>query len=227
MFSKGMDKDPRYLQDEVSKELGKTWKTEGVRVKPYAAMALTHGAVDCVRILQKEHSDLMNDLKDIESVTLKMGDVAFHHGGWKGESPLTSVGAQMSAAYVAVTQMVDREVMPRQFRSDMLERDEIWSLIGKVSCVQDDGLEGGVGATSAEVVWKNGKRAEGSVKDARGVNPELSNEEIVEKWKGLMEGIIDDKRRDEIEKTCLGIEGLDDVMVLGKLLAGMSKNSIE
>ncbi|PVH85958.1 2-methylcitrate dehydratase PrpD [Cadophora sp. DSE1049] len=219
-------KEPRFLQDEVSKDLGKTWKTEGVRVKPYAAMAVTHGAVDCVRILQKEHPDLMEDLEGIEKVALRMGDVAYHHGGWKAVRPLTSVGAQMSAAYVSVTQMVDREVMPRQFRSDMLERDVVWRLVEKVICVQDNGLRGGIGATVAEVVWKNGKRAEASVEDARGVNPELSNEEIVEKWRGLMKGVIHDRRRDEIERTCLGIEELDDVMALGNLLAGMSKNVI-
>lgn len=58
------------------------------------------------------------------------------------------------------------------------------------------------------------------------MNPELSNEEIVEKWRGLMNGVIDEKRRDEIEKTCLGIEEFDDVMELGALLAGMMKNVI-
>lgn len=226
MFTKGMEKKPRFLLDEVSKDLGSAWKTEGVRVKPYAAMAATHGAIDCVRILQQKHPDLMKDLEGIESVTLRLGDVAFHHGGWKAERPLTSVGAQMSAAYVAATQMIDREVMPRQFRSDKLERDEVWSLMEKISCVDDSQIVGGLGATKAEVVWKNGKKAEASVKDARGVDPELSNQEIVEKWRGLVKGVIDDKRRDEIERTCLGLEELDDVMELAGLIAGMTKNVI-
>ncbi|KAH9208834.1 hypothetical protein DL95DRAFT_428481 [Leptodontidium sp. 2 PMI_412] len=131
------------------KDLGKMWKTEGVRVKPYAAMA------------------------------------SYAWGCGLPERPLTSVGAQMSAAHVAATQIVDREVMPRQFRSGLEERE-----------------------------------------DGGGVNPELSNEEIVEKWRGLMNGVIDEKRRDEIEKTCLGIEEFDDVMELGTLLAGMMKNVI-
>lgn len=37
----------------------------------------------------------------------------------------------MSAAHVAATQIVDREVMPRKFRSATLERDEVWRLMGK------------------------------------------------------------------------------------------------
>jgi len=50
------------------------------------------------------------------------------------------------------TQAVDREVMPRQFRSDMLERNEVWILAERVNSVQDDGLRGGIGATVAEVL---------------------------------------------------------------------------
>ncbi|KAH7313219.1 hypothetical protein BKA65DRAFT_530322 [Rhexocercosporidium sp. MPI-PUGE-AT-0058] len=177
----GLEKEPRFLQDEISRELGETRKIEGVRVKPYAAMAVTHGVVDCVKILQKEHPDLMNDLEGVENVTL-------------------GIGAERS-----LTSMVGREVMPRQFQSDKLERDEIWTLMGKVSCVQDDGLEGGIGATVAEVVWKNGKAAEARVKDGRGVDPELSNEEMVEKWRGLMKGVIDDKRLDGLRRPVLGL----------------------
>ncbi|KAH6716950.1 hypothetical protein BKA61DRAFT_631014 [Leptodontidium sp. MPI-SDFR-AT-0119] len=148
MSSKGMEKEPRFFRMRL-------WQA-------------THGAVDYVRILQKEHLDMMVDSEGIET-----------------ERPLTSVGAQMSAAHVAATQIVDRDVMARQFRSGLEERE-----------------------------------------DGGGVNPELSNEEIVEKWRGLMNGVIDEKRRDEIEKTCLGIEEFDDVMELGTLLAGMMKNVI-
>ena len=45
-----------------------------------------------------------------------------------------------------------------------------------------------------------------------GVDSELSNKDIVEKWRTITRDVIDDKRRDQIEKTCLGIEQLEDVM---------------
>ena len=74
--------------------------------------------------------------------------------------------------------------------------------------------------------WKDGREAEVEAMVARGVNPELSNVEIVEKWRVITRDVIDDKRRERIEKTCLGIEELGDVMVLGDLLAGITKNPI-
>jgi aconitate decarboxylase len=41
-FSSGNKKDPQFLPDEVSKDLGTAWKTHGVRIKPYAAVSRTH-----------------------------------------------------------------------------------------------------------------------------------------------------------------------------------------
>lgn len=44
----------------------------------------THGAVDYVRILQKEHLDMMVDSERIESVKPRLGDVAFVGGKPRG-----------------------------------------------------------------------------------------------------------------------------------------------
>lgn len=38
--------------------------------------------------------------------------------------------------------------------------------------------------------------------------------------------IISEERREKIEKACLGIEELDDVMTLSDLLVGVTKNPI-
>ena len=62
---------------------------------------------------------------------------------------------------------------------------------------------------------------------ARRGKPALSNEEIVKKWRLLIRNVIDDEqRRDRIENACLGIEEIDDVMALGDLLAGLTKNLV-
>ncbi|KAF4632478.1 hypothetical protein G7Y89_g5646 [Cudoniella acicularis] len=220
---KGNGKEPQYLLDEITKGVGEEWKTENVRLKPYAAMAATHAGIDCVRKLQEQHPVKIKDLKEIKSIELHMGEVSFHHGGFKLSRPATSVGAQMSIAYASMTQLLDNQVMPAQFRHDMLERDAIWELVDKTTCVLDDSLNFG---QRIEVVFEDGVKLEAEVKAARGVNPELSNREIVEKWRGLTNGVIDDERRDRIEKLCLGLEGLEDVLELEELLVGITKNPI-
>jgi len=224
MFSKGNGRNPQFLIDEVTKGLGEKWQTENVKIKPYSAMAATHGAIDCVRKLQAEHPEEMKKLGDVEKIVLEMGEVEFHHGGFEVQRPLTSTGAQMSASYVAVTQMVDGEVLPPSFRFDMLERDEVWSLVDRTTCVLTSGLA--KWGQRVTIAFKDGTTLSAEVAAPRGVKPDLSNEEIVAKWKDLTKGVIDDARRDRVEKLCLGLEDLEDVMELSAELAGTTNNPI-
>ena len=42
----------------------------------------------------------------------------------------------------------------------------------------------------------------------------------------LLKGVIDDERRVKIEKLCLELDKMEDVMELGELLAASTKNPI-
>jgi 2-methylcitrate dehydratase PrpD len=41
----------------------------------------------------------------------------------------------MSNSYVAATQMVDGQVLAAQFRYDKFERDLVWDLVDKITCI--------------------------------------------------------------------------------------------
>lgn len=224
-FSKGNGKTPQYRPEEISKALGEVWKTENIRVKPYAAMAGTHPTVDCVKVLQAEHPEKMKDYTKIRQITIEMGDVAFHHGGWEATFPLTVTGAQMSNSYIGATQIVDRQVLAAQFRPEMLHREEVWTLVHKTTCVQNDNLPARY-SQRMTIEFEDGEIIKSEVRAAKGVDPELSNEEIVEKWRSLMKGVIDDQRREKIEDFVLGIEHCSDIVALGELLIGTTANPI-
>jgi aconitate decarboxylase len=115
-FGQGSNQDPPYLVDEITNGLGTKWQTWGVRIKPYASMARTHGIIDCISKLQREHPEQTKDLSSIVSIRLEMGEAIFHHGGWNAKRPLAATGAQISNSYAAATQLVDREVLAAQFR---------------------------------------------------------------------------------------------------------------
>ena len=226
MFGQGSGKSPEYVVEECTRGLGEKWQTWGVRVKPYAAMAGTHPTVDCIRKLQAEHPEQMKELSDITSIKLEMGEAAYHHGGWKAERPLTSTGAQMNNAYVAATQLVDGQVLPAQFRHDKLESDEVWSLVEKTTCEHNKEFDGRYNQR-ATIAFKNKPTVTAMVNAARGVDPALTNEEILEKWRLITKGVIDNQRREQIEKLCLNFEAMENVTELLDLLVGTTQNPIE
>jgi len=100
----------------------------------------------------------------------------------------------------------------------------VWSLVDRTTCVLTSGLA--KWGQRVTIAFKDGTTLSAEVAAPRGVKPDLSNEEIVAKWKDLTKGVIDDARRDRVEKLCLGLEDLEDVMELSAELAGTTNNPI-
>lgn len=224
-FGQGSKKNPEYLVDEITKGLGTKWQIWGVRVKPYASMAGTHSTIDCIRKLQLQYPEQMQDLDSITSIKLEMGEAAFHHGGWEAKRPLTATGAQMSNSYAAATQLVDKEVLATQFRQDKLERDIIWDLVSKTTCYHNTDFPT-PREQRATITFKDKPTLTAEVTAARGVNPPLTNDEIVEKWRLITRDVIDDGRRAKIEQMCLNITSINDVTELADVMRGLTKNPI-
>ncbi|KAF2092772.1 2-methylcitrate dehydratase PrpD [Rhizodiscina lignyota] len=225
-FSMGNGMDPQYKPNEVAKELGKKWQTNGVRVKPYASMAGTHPTIDCIRKLQELHPEQMRNFEGMKKINIELGEAAYHHGGWKATRPLTSTGAQMSNSYAAATQIVHGSVLPAQYRHDMLENDDVWRLVDMSDCE----LLPSLAKSFAQIVtieFNDGTTLSQRVEAARGVNPALSNDEIVEKFRMLTKDIIDIERGRKIEEMVLGLDHCSNVSLLEELMAGVTKNPIE
>lgn len=230
VFGQGSGMDPPYRTDEVIKLLGETWQLQTIRVKPYASMAGTHCTIDCIRELQRKYPEETRQVDRISGVKIEMSDAAFKHGGWKPQRPLTATGAQMSAAYVAAVQLVDGQVLPTQFRPSLLDRDSLWEVIDKTECVHAPELDPGYAQrVTITFDWQQQQQQQTlsqTLPAPKGVSPALTNEEILDKWRRFTAGLIDDKRRDEIEAMVLNLERVKDVTVLEDLLAGMTRNPI-
>lgn len=219
-FGQGSGKEPPYLVDELVKDLGQIWQLETIRVKPYASMAGTHCTIDTVEALQKKHPAKLTNLADVVSIKIEMSEPAFKHGGWEARRPLTATGAQMSCAYAAAVQLVDAQVSPKEFQGHLLDRDTIWDLIGKTKCVHSPEL-GEKFEQRVTIKFIDGDTISETVHAPKGVNPPLSNEEILAKFRKFTKGLIDDKRRTTIEKLVLDMENVDDISVLDNLLASL------
>ena len=229
MFGKGSGKTPPYCVDEVAKELGTKWQIESVRVKLYASMAGTHCTVDCLRAMREEHPEDLRDLSTITSIKIEMGEALYHHGGWKAERPLTSTGAQMSNAYIAATYLIDGQVLPAQFRHDQLDRAEVWDVVDKTTCVMDpDAPTSGPARVrqTVTITFKDKPTLRHTLQCQKGIDPPLTNEEILEKWRMLAGEVIDEQRLKNIESLVLGLEDCKDIALLGELMAGTTKNPI-
>ncbi len=225
-FSQGAGRDPPYRPEEVVRELGETWQVQRIRVKPYAAMAGTHCTIDCIAALQKQFPEQMKELDSIRGITIDMSEPAFKHGGWEATRPLTATGAQMNCAYTAAVQLIDNVVLPAQFRHEQLDRDEVWEQIRKTQCRQVDDFDS-PWTQRVTIDFRDEKPTLVKiVKAPKGIDPAMSNEEILQKWRLAMETVIDFERRKKTEDLVLNIQTVENIVDLGHLMAGATTNPI-
>ena len=224
MFSQGSGMDPPYKVDEIVKELGSTWKTLGIRIKPYASMAGTHPTIDCVRALQVEYPDQIKEFDKVKSILIEMSEPAFEHGGWTAKKPLTATGAQMSNAYAAATQLVDEAVLSSEFRHDKLERQVVWELVEKTTCKHFHEFKRYEQRVTIE--YDGLPTLQKQVNAARGVDPALTADEICEKYELITKDVAGSDRLKKIETFVVGLESQADVGPLTKLLSLKTENPI-
>ena len=232
-FGQGANFQPSYLPEELVRGLGERWEIEGIRVKLHASMAALHGTIDCVANLQEQHTDRMKNFDDIESIVTEHSKPAFEHGGWIAppDKPLTTTAAQMNVQYAAAAQLVDGQVLMAQFSAERLNRPLLRELMAKITPTHNqeldsDGGEGVGWRTNMTVKFRDGTEFKESVKAPRGIDPPVTNEGIVDKWRRLVDGVLDLERREQIEKCVLGLDKLADVRELCGLLAGVIESPI-
>lgn len=133
----------------------------------------------------------------------------------------------MATRYCVAVQLLDRAVLPAQFNTSHLNRDQLWNLVDKVSCECDPSFDQSKRwTTRLSVHFECGTCLEEEDEGPRTTHMPLRNHEVVEKWRGLAASCIDDARRDEIEKLVLNIEKVEDVRDLTRVLGDKTRCSI-
>jgi len=215
-FGEGHDPRP----EEITAELGERWETMRIAVKPYAAMAGLHAAIDAARAMRAEAPV---DPAAIEAIEIFMSEPAFNHGGWRAERPLSAVGAQMNVAYAVAVTLLDGTALAAQFAAERIDADDVWELIALTTVRHepafDQRLEDGYN-TRLRVTLADGSVREAFVEHPRGgILQPLRNDEVVEKFRALTSEIVAEEHARRIEHMVLHLDELDDARELAALLA--------
>ena len=220
VFGQGSTSDPQYLENELVEDLGQDWKgLNGIRVKVYNSMGGTHSAIQCIAELQNRHPARFADVRSIRHIRIELAKAFYEHGGQSISRPITVVGAQMSTRYVAAVQLVDRNVLIEPFGESHLNRDSIWALIDKVTCLWNPDFDSkGAWYTRVTIEFEDGETVAGETERAESIAHLVSEDRIREKWRGLMGLVMDKGTIEGLEDAILNLEEVGDITeILGVL----------
>jgi 2-methylcitrate dehydratase PrpD len=215
-FGEGHEPDA----SQIVADLGHRWETERIAIKPYAAMAGLHAAIDAARALL---ADGPLDVGRVDAIEIFVSEPAFRHGGWRAERPLAAVGAQMNLAYAVAVTLLDGTALAAQFAPERIESEDVWTLIEGTTARHeasfDERYEDGYN-TRLEVTLVGGEQRIAFIDHPRGgIQSPLTNAEVVDKFRTLTAPLLGSERTRAIESAVLGLEDLDHVEDLASLLA--------
>jgi len=215
-FGQGHDTDAT----AVYNGLGSAGETQRIAVKAYAAMGLLHAAIDAALTLCATGEAIVDQIARID---IDLSEAAYSHGGWQATRPLTTIGAQMNVAYAVAVALLDGSVLIDQFSERRINSDDVWRLINRTHTHHEksyDALpENQRLTTRLLITLHDGTTREQVVTQPRGTGDhQLTNAQIVDKYRGLTHAVIGRRRQDAIQNTVLSLETLDDIAILTGML---------
>ncbi len=203
-------------------DLGSRWDLMGINVKPYAAMAGTHPAIDGALQLR---DTLGITPASVRSLVIELPLVPFKHGGWVLSRPATVIGAQMNAAYAAAAVLCDGQALAQQFSPDRIAADDIWDLMECIEVRHSQEMDALAAATGHKRVTRmtltttQGHTEQIVVQVALGQGHRLmTDQQIVTKYRALTDLVMPTERSRALEDAVLNIE--DSAAEVIGLLAG-------
>ena len=179
----------------LTRDLGRAWRLDGNRIKPYSCCGSTHSYVDAVFELRQRLGTPWDAQRRVRVGMAKVVDVqcGFQY------FPTTALNAQMSLRYVVAAALLEGQALPPQFAPAKLSDPAITALAAKLELEHDPALDKLYPARFAawvaaedkgqwhrvDVMDPTGSDArpigeDGVIEKFRGINPQLPVDEIAQ-----------------------------------------------
>jgi len=200
--------------------LGKDFMITQCGYKAFPTEALTHQPISAALQVCREHNIVAEDVAAILVRTTTRGaDILSDPSKF---APRTRETADHSLPYVIAAAVADGTVLPNSFSDEKLSDRRIWDLLSKIKVEADpeiDALFPAVKRARVSVTTLDGNTHTAQVDFAKGSpqNP-LSDAEIIAKFRANAEGVVGEKRQDEIIGATWAFDEITDLGMYMRLL---------
>lgn len=214
----------RATSDEVdlalaTAQLGERFVSGETAIKPYACCASSHSAVDAVLEIRAKHPFPPSD---VEKVLVKTARGVQLQCGFQYQA-VGVVEAQMSLQFIVAVVLLEGAALLEQFSEAKIADPRVLDLAGRVEIVVDPEIDKWYPARYAnkvEVILRDGRRFEARIDFPKGsVERPMLFTEVAAKFRSLAGHAVTADRAGRIIAAVEGLETLDDIRELTKLLA--------
>lgn len=197
----------------ITAEWGGRWELSQNMYKPYACGLVVQGTIDGCIQLRNEHG-LVPDV--IEAVDLRVSPIVFELTA--KENPQTGLEGKFSVFHAAAVALHTGKAGEAQFSDDSVLDPVTVALRRRVRIARDEGI--GRVQSHITIRLKDGRVLERHVVHALGtLERPMGDRDLEDKFRGLAEGILTDRRAAEVIRLCWDVERLPDAGAIARAAA--------
>ena len=209
----------RWEKDILIKGLGDTFLINQCGYKAFPTEALTHQPITAaLEVMQENHIHPQEINEILVETTTRGADILSDPSKYK---PTTKETADHSLPYCIAVAVAKGNVLPSDFKEEVLRDKLVWSLLDKIKVVANPEIDS---------LFPKIKRAIVSIKTSKGTfrkqedfakgQPErpLNDKEVISKFRANSEKEISHERLEKIIKATLEFEKIDNIQDYMKLL---------
>ncbi|MDH3289080.1 MAG: MmgE/PrpD family protein [Betaproteobacteria bacterium] len=201
----------RFDPKVITEDLGRRYELLSNMYKPYACGLVVHAAIDGCIQLTREHGITP---EQIERVDLTVSPLVLELTGKR--SPRSGLEGKFSVYHAAAVAIIHGAAEEAQFSDDVARDPQVIALRDRVFATED----GAIGRTEARVSirLRDGRRLDQHVAHALGtLERPMSDADLEAKFRGLVTGILAERRIAELIAVCWSLESLDDAGDIARL----------
>jgi 2-methylcitrate dehydratase len=193
--------------------LGERFLITECAFKAFPTEALTHQPITATLELVREHRIDPHKVKEVLVETTTRGaDILSDPSKYK---PTTKETADHSLPYCIAVAIAKGNVLPSDFEEEALKDPLVWELLPKIKVVANpeiDALFPKVKRAIVTITMNDGQSYRKQEDFAKG-EPErpLSDEELLAKFRANAQGVLSEKRQEELIQATLEIEQFNDI----------------
>jgi len=201
----------------LTKDLGKVWETLNISMKYYPCCHAIHTFIDGVFYLQKNHNIQWQKIRKIICVINPLGAKLVCEPIELKRTPKTTYGARFSLPYTIAMSLLDGELGLKQFSEQKISDKQVFEITKKVDCINEDSFPRTGGNISIEMEDGNKYHYLKEHPIGSPLYP-LGEHQVLDKFKRNVLDIIPKDRAEQIIKSVLNIESVDNIKTLMSLL---------
>lgn len=206
--------------DSMLDDLGSTWETKNIAIKPYPVCHFNHGCIDSMRELQRAHNLQAADIESIVAlIHEKQADVVCEPEDQK-RRPQNDYEGKFSVHFAVAATAVRQKFTLSELEDDALNDPEILALCDRITYQHDPEsaypqyYSGGL-----IVKTKDGQTLTHREKINRGADVRALNEsDVKDKFLGNVTSHISSVQAKELWNTIMNLDNCDDLTALNKSL---------